>query len=413
MKIGITKKALYISVIFLLLLIAQVYSNTIPFLKYVDEVCFVLCAFGLLYKCFLNIKIQKITKDVLIGLMVICILGLAGNLLSRVQTYWFAIVVDITSVLKILFVFVYLLETLTPKDAKIIICLFDGIAKIFLISATVFGIVSLFYDMGMGGEIRFGMAAYNFIFRHAHVLGIYAMSCLLIIVANDNKAMVINFYTILTCICEVLTTKGPSLIWVFMIFFLFRYYVHHKKLNLWSLVMIIMTGIILGGYQINNYLMNMESPRMLFLIYGFITAKNYFPFGAGFATFGSDMASEFYSSLYVLYGFSYRYGLSQTRGSYLNDNYWPMIMGQFGFAAVLIMGMIYFLIFRLAQKRINAKVLKACVISNYIYIMIHALGSATPTSAEGMILFVVIALAICKCQNNEKSVISTYSTMEV
>ena len=58
--------------------------------------------------------------------------------------------------------------------------------------------------------------------------------------------------------------------------------------------------MIASTLQINTYLRDEESPRMVLLRYGFKTANKYLPFGSGFATYGSDMAARYYSEIAVI-----------------------------------------------------------------------------------------------------------------
>jgi len=63
-------------------------------------------------------------------------------------------------------------------------------------------------------------------------------------------------------------------------------------------------------------------------------AAHYFPFGSGLGTFGGWIASLFYSPLYSQYGISQVYGLEED-GHFLNDTFWPYIMGEFGVLGLL------------------------------------------------------------------------------
>lgn len=80
-----------------------------------------------------------------------------------------------------------------------------------------------------------------------------------------------------------------------------------------------------------------QGPRLTLYAKGFEIAKDYFPIGAGFGRFGSWISRLRYSPLYHEYGISDRYGLSEDAPWFLNDTYWPAIMGETGFIGTLFM----------------------------------------------------------------------------
>lgn len=60
-----------------------------------------------------------------------------------------------------------------------------------------------------------------------------------------------------------------------------------------------------------------------------------FPFGTGFATFGSYYSGVYYSSVYAAYGLSNINGLRIGASQFISDSFWPMILGQSGYFGLL------------------------------------------------------------------------------
>lgn len=94
-------------------------------------------------------------------------------------------------------------------------------------------------------------------------------------------------------------------------------------------------------YQIANYyvLMGVESARAMLTLAGPFVAWDHFPFGSGWATFGSAFSAEPYSPVYGMYRMAGIWGLSPDYPSFVSDTYWPMILGQtgfFGFAGIVM-----------------------------------------------------------------------------
>lgn len=95
------------------------------------------------------------------------------------------------------------------------------------------------------------------------------------------------------------------------------------------------------GYQIVNYyiLMGVESARAMLTLAGPFVAWDHFPFGSGWATFGSAFSAEPYSPVYGMYRMAGIWGLSPKYPAFVSDTYWPMVLGQtgyFGFAGLLL-----------------------------------------------------------------------------
>ena len=82
-------------------------------------------------------------------LLIVILIGILSNVIYKVQNSLSAILIDICGNLKIFLVFNAFKVLLSKKDCdKIFKTLFVP-AKLILISATLCGIISLFYDIGM------------------------------------------------------------------------------------------------------------------------------------------------------------------------------------------------------------------------------------------------------------------------
>jgi len=64
-------------------------------------------------------------------------------------------------------------------------------------------------------------------------------------------------------------------------------------------------------------------------------ARDHFPLGSGFASFGSHASRLDYSPVYREYGLSGLYGLSPMSPFHIADTFWPMVLGQGGVLVLL------------------------------------------------------------------------------
>lgn len=393
-------KKIFITFIIIYLLISELLLNKINFLKYTDEIITIIFGIYIFSKLITSkIIVKKELKNIFYSYITIIIIGILGNLLFKVQPNKLAITLDILSFSKIFICSIGLTIILGKDETQSIINKFYIPSKLFLILATIFGIISLFIDIGMRGEKRFGFYAYNFLYGYEHI---FSISVLIAYLFLKNKEIVenqkIGIYKILAIICMILTTKGPSLIWACSILIIENYFKKNSKLNIFIISIFALIIILLGQYQIKTYIQTTDSPRYLLYKYSIINMDKYKPLGSGFATYGSDMASKYYSKLYYDYGFYNRYGMSEEQRWFLNDNYWPMIIGQFGIISTIIY---IYIIYNLYKIIINATIdsrLKGSIVSCVIYLTIHSLGSSTPSTSVAVTLMLVIVLILHNSQ---------------
>ena len=118
------------------------------------------------------------------------------------------------------------------------------------------------------------------------------------------------------------------------------------------LVLIPVVGVILmiSLDQIDHYFGGLESARSYLLDGGIKAFLEFLPFGAGFATYGTEAARVYYSPLYARYGVNAHWALGMD-GSELTDTFWPAIMAEFGFIGTLLYLVIVFIMLRRIVKQ--------------------------------------------------------------
>lgn len=67
-------------------------------------------------------------------------------------------------------------------------------------------------------------------------------------------------------------------------------------------------------------------------------AEDYFPFGVGLGRYGSWMSRVHYSPIYKEYKLSTIFGLSSEKPNFINDTFWPMVLGETG-----VLGLFFYL----------------------------------------------------------------------
>ena len=320
------------------------------------------------------------------------LVGLIGNLLFSFQRLPIAIAGDILSVIKVPIVLLSIMYGMKQREIQYTVSNLCAIFRIYIcISAITAVYAYASADSIFFASKRFGISAYKFVSQNAGIFGYVLMGMLSVLTLNKNPKKGDNIIKILSLIMIVLTTKGPQLVFValYIFFHLFRL----GKLRWYHIAVVGIIAVLLSGYQIQHYIKPTEA-RYALAIGSQKIARDYFPIGTGFATFGSEMSKAYnYSQVYILYGLSLIRGLNKEYTAYVTDNYWPMIIGQFGVIIALFFLMYYFDLFKKINKHTKRAIKQRQIfLAMFITFMFGSLGSAYLTAVEGVIDFVYIGM---------------------
>jgi len=117
-----------------------------------------------------------------------------------------------------------------------------------------------------------------------------------------------------------------------------------------DIVIDILSGALKGYITHANY---DKVARDALYINGFKIARDYFPLGAGFGTYGGYISYLIYSPLYYKYGLYKMWGLSPQTGQFISDTFWPHIMGEIGFIGLIIYVAIIFVLITFTVKAVK------------------------------------------------------------
>ncbi len=140
--------------------------------------------------------------------------------------------------------------------------------------------------------------------------------------------------------------------------------------------------------------------RAIILYYSFVIGNDFFPLGTGFGTYSSFYSGLHYSWVYDLYGLQNVYGISRRYWGFIADQYWPMVMGQFGYLGLLSMLLIMYHYIKLFLTHIKIN------IDNYRYyyflsailglllLLIDSTTDAIFTQQRAVVMFAYFALVV-------------------
>lgn len=389
-------KSIFVVILFLVLIISEIVRNG----GYIDEIIGVS---SIIYLAFSRKKIERRDIITIVVLSFVVLLGVISNLISGINNSLFSIGIDIVAETKLLFAFFAMKYFLSNKEKQATINMLLPLAKLYTISAFLLSIVSQFINIGMTGGTRYGIKEFKFIFNFSfQYVAIYILVFGILVCNNKMRANVRLTYYVMGIISIILATKGPPIMFSIIFVGLSFYFKKHDRIS--PVIMLIGAAILAcaGWFQIETYLLNENAPRHIFFQYSFKTANNYFPFGSGFATYGSDQAARNYSRLYYLYGFNELNGMNPDNPAFLSDTFWPMAIGQFGWFGSIAYIIAFVRVFLTLKSKKYANQRRAFIYAAYLQYMIHGIGSAILSSSAGLIGFMAIAIFTISDEQSEK-----------
>lgn len=354
----------------------NILQKYIPIFSYVDEF------YAILFIPIIILRLRKSTvvnkKDfkVFIAILIFVMIGIYSNIVYKYQSMQY-ILLDILACLKFFMVFygsyilfndckvINVMETIKKHIKFIIICLF----------------VLTIFDYGFHifeATIKHGLRAENLFYNHPTALAAVCVMLLsLLYLVNEKNVM----YMIMLSIIMISTLRIKAIIFVVILFLMYIYVLKNKnKIKKGIIIVSVILAIIVGYDQFNYFFIEIDnSARSSLFNTSFKIAKDYFPFGTGFGTYGSYVSGENYSPVYYKYHINDVYGLTKDKPMYVSDSFWPMILGQFGYAGLFIYICVILSLFIKGQKGYNKKGRRYYF--SYMILFIYLIISSTSESA--------------------------------
>lgn len=395
-------RRIFIDIIFVLLIFYDVIAEKFPMGNYYDEAITILLTFFSIIWIIQNGRLNIINARILLGILIILAIGLISNCAFGYVTSIDIIFRDIVGIFKFFVCFIaansymkkeycYSKEDII-KISKIIICIFF-----------IFGVISLFTDIGMGDSIRFGIRSYKFIYSFYNVL-VFNVVILISVLMSDNKNNFIYYLMAFAVLIFTLRTKALIVIALFVVFKIMQI----KKNNpiiyggiiskMKYIIPMILFVFIVTKDKIMTYISfgKYASIRIGALFTGFDIMKDHFPLGSGFGTYGTSLSYSTDSKLYSIYNsINYELMMDPNFGyASMSDTYWPAIYAQIGIIGFIVF--IYCMILCFKSIRYNKGADGANKIASMfimIYMLVVSLTEAiylNPTGVTGAILIAIV-----------------------
>ncbi len=278
--------------------------------------------------------------------------------------------------------------------------------------------------------LRGSFVSIQSIFSHPGQFSWFISLCLCIsyVKYTFSERRIYIFISVLFMIMLILTLRRKSIIAMFIVIIAITMLnssgVKSKIRNLFLASSIIVSTFFLFYEQIqyvfidaierysvseNTTTQNIQ-PRIVLANASVEIASDKFPFGSGLGTFGSWMSKVNYSDIYHEYGVSDYWGLSPQNDQYLNDTYWPMIIGEFGFLGAFFLLSFYLMIFKFFMNNIkyasNLKLKCYLMLGFSVYLELFIESFSSPSLSRSPQVFIVMAIlgmVVAYCFNYSKS----------
>ena len=320
---------------FNLLLFQPIIEIILPPFSYYDEILAVSSLLSLFFS--MAMRKSRFTREMKIALCLlfaIVVIGLFGNFLSGIVSDTFFILVDILACSKF-FIIYFALKSILGNTSYFVSYMARE-SKVLLVLMLACLAINQFVDIGMTYEMRYGLKAFQFVFIHPTHMVTLSLACMAFIYSDASNGWKKYIGIALILMAMSLRSRWVALALVIVLIIIFV-----RKGSTRAPFVVIGVGsvaaFLVGQAQMSVYYGSAsESARGHLMTTALSVFQNFFPLGAGFASFGSGVTKTIYSPLYYQYGLQNVYGLAPNNPSYLTDTFWPVVLAQFGFLGLII-----------------------------------------------------------------------------
>lgn len=335
-------------------------TEVIPIVTYFDEAVCLFALFQIIRKRnTLLLYENRFLRKMFNVICIITIIGVICNYIFNIQNNLVPILNDIGNCFKVFITYIGItmcVQTVSNRTIIKSISLCSKVLYIFVVILMICALLNYIGDFGMRlSDVRYGLPVFGFLYSGGGILSNYCYSIIIILSASLllkqtkpslKKGQIMIFIALLVWLT---TLRSRAFLCVILYILLYYQLIIRKKQIRINFVTIVFGGLlayVVVADQIEFYTSSDGMARYNFIYYGIQTFKDFFPLGAGFGTYGTDVACKYYSPLYVKYGFENIWGLSPDDPSLAHDTYWPAIMGQFGLIGIILFVLLIFFLYK-------------------------------------------------------------------
>lgn len=404
MKIKIYKKTkfeflfliIYVILIFQIALQSSSIQLVSKIFNYIDEIIALFCTLYVILSILAQKQCEKSDKKILFIYLLFVATGIIGTLCLRIQPFsiWsmdlFTCSKFIVGYLAMRFckckVNINFLKRSVLNVTRFITIVFFALAIHDEFMSPLFGI----YDYRMFGK------SIELFYPHPTYLAAACIVFLLILaVTCDGKSNYV--YMIMSSVVIVFTFRAKAIAFVAVFWGLYLMIAVWKIKNklIYAVVSLVLAGYLAYDQFATYFMSKTWSARAVLFTDAVSIAKKYFPFGTGFASFGTNMSVVSYSPIYYQLGYNEIDGMSMNTAAYLNDGFWQACLAQFGVLGVLVF---VALILLLLKKTMQYKISDVGAMRYYsmmslnVYLIIASIGELAYFAPYALLYFIILGI---------------------
>jgi len=319
-------------------------EDTVTVLSFFDECIGLLCIPMAAFDYWRNRKEGKChfisgnrRMEFILLILFFCV-GILGNVLYHFQPVW---VVAFSAVLSTKFFMILLTAGFLQKYMPIDLQENEFIVEILsILWFTYYGVSLLFKEYLIMPEAWDVCAKSTLLFA-------------LLIFCKHRKVWLYRACLLMMIAMLVLSGKEKSYGAIFAFIVLYYMIVHRKvQTKVRYILYMAVPVVILAWDKIYYYYIQGHGKyaKSIMTSISLQIAKDYFPIGTGFGTFGSTYAAKSYSPVYYLYGIADNPELGVNSKQYLTDLFWPILFGETGILGTLLYCSLIFILFIRIQR---------------------------------------------------------------
>lgn len=404
-------KTINFFVAFTILYLVFFYDLFVDFFGFFDETVALFFTFVILF----SKKIKFLKKEIIILflLFLIAFIGLLSNYLTTLEgdkTDVIAITGDFITFFKAYIVY-FGIRILAPKfNSKVVLKNIASFSELYFYFLLLLIIIDTIFNV-FPKSSRYGIHSYELFFGHASRFS-FAFSFIFLILLSKyqySKKHYLLFILLIGLTSLRVKYFGFVLIAVMLMYyknFIFRL---PKKAIFTVLGIFFIALFFVFKDQVMMYFSTSNGwSRGVILNTSFLIGNDYFPFGTGFGTYSCFFSGNYYSWVYGKYGIDQVWGISQFFWGFVSDQFWPMVLGQFGYIGLFAYGIIIYqfitLFLQLLKKTKTQKYNMLVALLGILLLLIDSSSDAIFTQNRAVVIFMLIALLINSYYNIEKSV---------
>lgn len=409
-KIG-RQNCYFLRFLFILLLLQPVFESGgfggANLFSYLDDSVALVLLICFIFKSLTGFVLKREEQKIVGWSFALLILGLLSSLVFYIQPVQ-AVLVDAFTCFKFLFAYLGIRSLYSERISPFFIDKnFNLIAKIFAVLFFVLTLHdSIFAPFFPYFDYRYSLYSIRLFYPHPQGLAepCIILTCILASSLERHKSNLVYILMFAFVIFRTLRVKSIGFI---LVFFILLVLVYWMKLHSDSVILVLLLccGLYVSWDQLQNVFLNDTQARAIMLRGSFVVANQYFPLGSGFGTFGSHMASVYYSPIYSAFGYGKLYEMSAKSGSFLTDIFWPTVIAQFGYIGLLLFLVIVFYLFKMAfQLKKADRSDYVATLSILIYMMIVSTSESAFFNPNAVPIFIIFGLLVCQgfCRKSDQ-----------